>query len=1023
MKKFFCGRMFAIFLSAVMIFSTWNISALAESGAGADQTGLKRGEERLSQQELNDLLEKIVRFAPYQEEASDQMRLNNKNLKLNIGAEFQLQLLDKEGRAATDVIWIAVTRTPYTRIYLGGDNHIFAEDNVFYLSEDGKVTAIKPGNFQVWAKHGDYLYRGTVNILSEGEQRVIEMNRQVDEKVEEIVKDWQHLENDLDKILLAHDYLIEHMSYAGSPFAQYPEYDALISGQGVCYGYARAFNRLMGAMNIESVVEVGNGNNIKHAWNKVRIGDRWYFMDLTWDDQPEKENRYRYFMMDEATLIGSGHERIAAQADRAVIGGKEYMYYPHTKRGIFASTDEEIENVVARHLDASTKTLYSGKLYIPNPSGSNREAFLRETIQRILDKNYTGASVVTVKKAVSMDEYALYEYSVQGLTPPESAGSFTVETANAQEQTTHRLYLRVDQEIPTLEAHNILIEGATVSGLKRIEKEVKSAEPASSPDESANANDEASASGEGPTSGKADREHGEERLAEEKTDTERTATEAPTELSPREPANTSSEQSTSSALAEDRSEMKEGSIYELSIKDILVKDGEPIRIEVQKRGLSFSDPTKFVSVRIVKEEMPTAEFEATDFGNGMLSTSSENVKYSVGDGRWHALVNGQPVLISPIYQKPILVIRESSSAEILRSDMNKIVLEYQEQPSWVISQDATVGGSDGKLLNVTEQFQYKGVDQEEWLDVPAGQKEVRGLSGGIYQVRLKPSGTRMASQEYEVTVREIGEPKPASAPIDSPVRNDQPKMPDINTHAAGEKSKAPSVENQKPSADSKAPDTNMQVPSVNNPASGENTQVSGTNAQSASPVSTAQPKPALSFGGGGGGGGGGASTVSNSAALKPAEVPPTQTQTQTTTQTTESVSTILTIGQTSYTVFVGGQSVQKTMDVAPQIHHGRTVLPTRMISELLGVEVAYDPATKTASFRCGDGNIVTLAQGQPYMLVNGQKTKLSAEIVTVKGRMLLPLSDIQRAFEELGLKANVGWDPKKKSVTIDREQA
>lgn len=134
----------------------------------------------------------------------------------------------------------------------------------------------------------------------------------------------------------------------------------------------------------------------------------------------------------------------------------------------------------------------------------------------------------------------------------------------------------------------------------------------------------------------------------------------------------------------------------------------------------------------------------------------------------------------------------------------------------------------------------------------------------------------------------------------------------------------------------------------------------------------------------------------------------------------EKVSTKLTIGEKKYTAMIDGVTVEKTMDVAPMIHQGRTVLPGRMISELLGVNVKYDAKSKTASFVYGENNKVELTLGQKFMMVNGQKVDLTAEVLNRNGRILLPLTDIQKAFADLGLKANVGWDASTRSITIDK---
>lgn len=137
-------------------------------------------------------------------------------------------------------------------------------------------------------------------------------------------------------------------------------------------------------------------------------------------------------------------------------------------------------------------------------------------------------------------------------------------------------------------------------------------------------------------------------------------------------------------------------------------------------------------------------------------------------------------------------------------------------------------------------------------------------------------------------------------------------------------------------------------------------------------------------------------------------------------KSTDKVSTKLVIGKKTYTAMINGQAVEKTMDVAPMVHMGRTVLPARMISELLGVDVKFDQASKTASFMYGEGNKVELTLGQKFMMVNGEKVALTADILNKDGRILLPVTDIQKAFAKLGLEANVSWNAATKTVTIEK---
>ncbi|MDO4711882.1 MAG: S8 family serine peptidase [Peptostreptococcaceae bacterium] len=135
----------------------------------------------------------------------------------------------------------------------------------------------------------------------------------------------------------------------------------------------------------------------------------------------------------------------------------------------------------------------------------------------------------------------------------------------------------------------------------------------------------------------------------------------------------------------------------------------------------------------------------------------------------------------------------------------------------------------------------------------------------------------------------------------------------------------------------------------------------------------------------------------------------------------------LKIGSKEYKALEDGKIVDKMMDVAPMIHKGRTMLPARAIAELLGIEVKFDEATKTATFvfvKEEDGkkveNTVELTLGKNVMTVNGKAQMLSGEVLNVKGRVLLPMTDVQKALKELGLKIDVKWEHQTKSISLEK---
>lgn len=141
--------------------------------------------------------------------------------------------------------------------------------------------------------------------------------------------------NTYENIKMVHDYLIETIEYDNSISKEniYNIYGALINKECVCEGYAKSFKYLMDGLNIPCSIIIGKGTNTEgttenHAWNYVQINEKWYALDITWDDpiiigigNIGNKRKYKYF------LLGSQEFNV----DHMPIGkftqnGKEFSY-------------------------------------------------------------------------------------------------------------------------------------------------------------------------------------------------------------------------------------------------------------------------------------------------------------------------------------------------------------------------------------------------------------------------------------------------------------------------------------------------------------------------------------------------------------------------------------------------------------------------------------------------------------------------------------------------------------------------
>lgn len=93
------------------------------------------------------------------------------------------------------------------------------------------------------------------------------------------------------QVKAVHDYLINIVSYdtTVSESNIYTAYGAITGRLAVCEGYSKAFKYILDDMNIPCIIVCGTAQNSNnetetHAWNYVKISNKWYAVDVTWDD-------------------------------------------------------------------------------------------------------------------------------------------------------------------------------------------------------------------------------------------------------------------------------------------------------------------------------------------------------------------------------------------------------------------------------------------------------------------------------------------------------------------------------------------------------------------------------------------------------------------------------------------------------------------------------------------------------------------------------------------------------------------
>ena len=103
-----------------------------------------------------------------------------------------------------------------------------------------------------------------------------------------------------------HDALVSVVTYDTTQQKDYIHtlYGALVNGEAVCDGYARAFQYLLYQVGIPCLLVTGESLGENHAWNIVEIGGQYYQVDVTWDDPDNGEPgvMYAYFNLTDALM-------------------------------------------------------------------------------------------------------------------------------------------------------------------------------------------------------------------------------------------------------------------------------------------------------------------------------------------------------------------------------------------------------------------------------------------------------------------------------------------------------------------------------------------------------------------------------------------------------------------------------------------------------------------------------------------------------------------------------------------------
>lgn len=143
-------------------------------------------------------------------------------------------------------------------------------------------------NSVIYSENTSMMTVGLYRLFADGNTRA-EYTRRFAQQLQAWDERVNELEAPIEKEQLIHRIVCDHVAYYENMEVDDPDDKqmsqscisaVLFEKKTVCAGYAQLFALLCGRAGIECVTVTSPG----HAWNKVRMGNVWYNVDCTWDD-------------------------------------------------------------------------------------------------------------------------------------------------------------------------------------------------------------------------------------------------------------------------------------------------------------------------------------------------------------------------------------------------------------------------------------------------------------------------------------------------------------------------------------------------------------------------------------------------------------------------------------------------------------------------------------------------------------------------------------------------------------------
>jgi len=296
-------------------------------------------------------------------------------------------------------ILLANSDKPYPeldiKVVISGINDIYAFIDELVISAEKIFTVLSYENPRLWwigtyqfvVLSTQYEDQFIVNFITIPEDSsfygyssndIYNLNQEIENKKIEIMNDiaQRNITTPYAIVRYLHDYFITNIVYTLDDNKKHIRtlYGALVENECVCEGYAEAFQYLAQQYGINCLV----ARSSTHEWNFVEINNKWYVLDITYDDpmvngkhaaSGTNDNlRLDYFLIGTDDKV-SKDTVYSKEINHILIysgfSDKEIVSYPKIEKTHYLPTDSEINEVFS--LDLVLPSTHTSVLYINDP--------------------------------------------------------------------------------------------------------------------------------------------------------------------------------------------------------------------------------------------------------------------------------------------------------------------------------------------------------------------------------------------------------------------------------------------------------------------------------------------------------------------------------------------------------------------------------------------------------------------------------------------------------------------------------